>query len=323
MSNPLAEQAVKKMVSPGQKRQGKWRGGVIQIHVTRACDKACFGCTQGSQLAGNPGMITVDQFEQCCESLKGYPGVVGVFGGNPAMHPKFGELCEVLREHIPFEQCGLWCNNPLGKGAEMQKTFNPRYSNLNVHLDAAAFDEFKRDWPESKPFGLDKDSRHSPVYTAMRDYLSESFTEADMWDRIANCDINKHWSAMVGVFRGETRAWFCEIAGAQSILHQDDPEYPDTGVQVTPNWWRRPLESFQHQVEKHCPECGVPLRGKGVNAQSKDPSDKEQVSVTHKDIFSMKGGVTNRPVELVSSLYHIGVNRLERFTDYVQNRDKE
>ena len=87
-----AKEAISKMIAPGQKRSGIWRNGVLQIWVTRACDKACYHCTQGSNLGGKPGMITVDQFEEALKSLQcnekgGYFGVVGMFGGNPSIHP--------------------------------------------------------------------------------------------------------------------------------------------------------------------------------------------------------------------------------------------
>jgi hypothetical protein len=70
-----------------------------------------------------------------------------------------------------FEQRGLWCNHPKGNAKVMRETFNPRVSNLNVQLDREAYDEFKRDWPECMPVGLDKDSRHSPVYASMHDLM--------------------------------------------------------------------------------------------------------------------------------------------------------
>ena len=72
-------EALQKLIPPGQKRPGKPRGGVIQIWVTRACDRSCFGCTQGSNLAGPPGFITTEQFEQACISLKNYFGIIGIF----------------------------------------------------------------------------------------------------------------------------------------------------------------------------------------------------------------------------------------------------
>lgn len=319
------QEALSRMVAPGTRRSGKYREGVIQIHVTRACDKACFGCTQGSQLAsassrgGNPGMITLDQFETAVKSLVGYFGVVGVFGGNPALHPRFEELCDVLARHIPWEQRGLWCNNPINesKALAMRRTFNPSVSNLNVHLDGNAFELFRRHWPEARPVGSVHDSRHSPCYVAMKDvlkkdcpeclgkgYRTREFTQSEKgeypqheawiegpcstcrmtgkvydeemaWELISDCDINKHWSAMIGVFRGEVRAWFCEIAGAQAMLHQAEPDYPDTGLPLDdPSlkeapWWDYPMSAFSDQVNKHCHECSVPLRGYGELAQAK------------------------------------------------------
>jgi hypothetical protein len=338
-------QALSKMIAPGTPRPGKWRGGVIQIWTTRACDNSCFGCTQGSNLGGKPGMISVEQFEQACISLKGYYGVVGMFGGNPAMHTKFAQLCEVMRKHVPFEQRGLWCNNPITveNARIMKDTFNPSVSNLNCHLNAEAFKLFKAGWPQSMPFGLDRDSRHAPVHLAMKDVIPD---EGKRWELISGCDINQHWSAMIGVFRGELRAWFCEVAGAQSMLHQDDPDYPDTGIKlieiegelycgfehalrdpVDPNrdmikWWKLPMYYFKGQVNKHCHECGVPLRGMGELAMTEDGpgGGVEQTSATHAGIFKPKR--KERKVTIVSNLIELGTARVNKVTDYYRNGRK-
>lgn len=342
------QELLTKMVAPGQRRANKWLGGVIQIHVTRSCDKACYGCTQLSQLGGKTTFITPDQFRTACRSLKGYFGVVGLFGGNPALHPQFEALCEIMREEVPFEQRGLWCNNPINasKVSAMRQTFNPAVSNLNVHLDKAAYDLFKSGWPESMPFGLQKDSRHSPCYVAMKDLdqlpefdaqkrhvASRPNTEENRHALIADCDINQHWSAMIGVFRGKLRAWFCEIAGAQAMAHQDEPDYPDTGISievwdnppgsglnitaVDNTWWTLPMKDFAHQVRKHCHECSVPLRGYGELAQQADDKGKEQVSPTHASLFKPKR--KGRAVELVTTLDQVKPAALNKMIDYLGN----
>lgn len=314
------QECLSRMIAPGTPRARKWRNGVIQVHVTRACDLACLNCTQGSQLGGKLSFMTPPQFEVALLSLKDYFGVVGVFGGNPATSPHFAAYCDLLTKHIPLPQRGLWCNHPRGKGSVMRRTFNPGVSNLNVHLSQEAFDEFKRDWPESMPFGLKEDSRHSPPYVAMQDVIAD---EGRRWELISNCDINKHWSSLIGVFRGQLRAWFCEIAGAQAMLHQEDPSYPDTGIPLqdpdsgTPinlDWWRRPMQAFAQQVRHHCHACGVPLRGYGELAQA--PDGTEQVSATHADIYQPKR--KGRRVELVQMEEQLG-NRLQRMTDYIGN----
>lgn len=318
------DKALAMMVAPGDKRPSVWRGGVIQIHVTRACDLACFGCTQGSNLGGKPVMISVEDFEVACESLQGYWGVVGMFGGNPALHPKFEQLCEILRSHFPKEQCGLWCNNPRGKAATMRDTFNPRYSNLNVHCNQAAYDEFKLHWPECKPFGLE-DSSHSPPYVAMKDVIAD---EGKRWELISTCDINQNWSAMVCHVPGKgLRGFFCEIAGAQAMLHCNDPSWPDTGLHVNGGylptgedstymgpvvqWWQLGMEDYRDQVRQHCHACGIPLRRKGQLAVQ---GTTEEVSATHASIYKTK--VVGRSVELVQIDQGPKVRQV---TDYVGN----
>ena len=378
------QECLNKMVAPGTRRPGKYREGVIQIHVTRACDLACYNCTQASHLGGKTEFMSEEHFEQACLSLKDYFGVVGVFGGNPALSPHFARYCAIMREIIPFAQRGLWCNHPRGKGKFMRGTFNPAVSNLNVHLSQEAADEFKRDWPECHVVGLREDSRHSPPWVAMKDVLWKTcpqckgcgrfgddcskstdgmhffngtykgppmaciycgmemsktdcqmckatgkvYDESLAWELISDCPINKHWSAMIGVFRGQLRAWFCEIAGAQAMLHQDEPDYPDTGVAIgrveekdgTPRkqWWELPMGAFRDQVRKHCHECGVPLQGHGELAQSKDPDAKEQVSATYEAVYKLK---RRRPLQLVTEREQLG-KPLENMTRYIQNSKK-
>lgn len=349
------QEALSRMLAPGTPKPNKWRNGIIQVHITRACDRACYACTQGSNLGGKPIMITPENFEVAVKSLSGYFGVVGIFGGNPALHPQFPLLCEILTKHIAYEHRGLWCNHPMGHGKLMSKVFNPAVSNLNVHQSQEAYDEFKRDWPTSRPFGLESDSRHAPVFASMVDM--EVPTEK-RWELISDCDINHHWSALVGQFRGKPRAWFCEIAGAQSMLQQDlkckvcngsgeqkelpDSDnamifgrydtrpcdacfdgyvYPDTGLdpgQLYDGklWWQLPMQSYVHQVRQHCHHCAVPLRGYGQLANLE--GQHEQTTRTYLPIFKPK---RQRPVDLITSPEELG-EPLQLATDYIGNGKK-
>lgn len=336
--------AIAKMVPPSQRRPNIWRGGVLQIWITRACDLACFGCTQGSNLGGKPGMLTVEQFRTAVESLQGYFGVVGIFGGNPCLSPHFAGICEILAQNVPKAQRGLWCNHPRGKAEIIRRTFNPAVSNLNVHLVREAYDEFKTGWPECTRFlkGLDPswpeaialrknpkeykhrvgDARHSPPYVALQDIDQLPFpdgslrenTEENRWELISGCDINKHWSAIICSFRSQLRAYFCEIAGAQAMLHQHDANYPDLGLPVTPGWWKASMEAYAAQAAFHCHGCGIPLRGYGELAVG---GTTEQVSVTHQDIFKPKQ--PSREVQLVQLSTELSGQSLKRVTDYVEN----
>jgi hypothetical protein len=227
-------------------------------------------------------MMTPEQFEIACQSMEGYWGVLGVFGGNPAISPHFEEICLILRRYFPKSQCGLWSNNLCGKGRHARATFNPSVSNLNVHLDRDAYDEMRRDWPECRPVGLETDSRHSPPFVAMQDVIAD---EEERWRLIGQCDVNQTWSAMICVFRGELRGYFCELAGAQAMLHQHEPDYPHLGLPIVPGWWDQGMEAFDAQVRHHCMACGIPLRSLGEMAVG---GSVEHVSATHASIFKPK-----------------------------------
>lgn len=227
------------------------------------------------------------------------------------MHPQFERLCNILAEHFPKEQRGVWCNHPRGKGAVMRRTFDPAVSNLNVHQDQAAWDEFASDWPECRSVlkGLDADSRHSPPFVAMLDVIPD---EAERWKLISSCDVNRHWSAILCPVPGRgLRAYFCELAGAQAMLHGDAPGWPDLGMEAAPGWWRKPMAEFAEQVRFHCHRCGVPLRRFGQLANG---GDYEEVSQTHADIYAPK--VKDREVRLVQ--LDEGP-RLAKSTDYIEN----
>lgn len=318
------EQALQSFYPPWKARPNKpmGSGGVMQIHVTRACALACRNCTQGSNLRGKNTFMTPEQFEKAIASLEGYPYLIALFGGQPTLSPWFPEYCSIMRNKLPINQRGLWTNALNGWGAECRKTFYPVNCNLNVHTDQQAFEEFRRDWPEANIIGHSTDSRHGPVYVAMKDVIPD---EGERWRLISDCDIARNWSSMIGLFRGELRGWICEVMGAQSILHQDEPEYPDTGIPVVDwstgevsQWWKLPLKGFANQVRKHCHECGVPLRGYGLLSQ--DDTGSDQVSAIHASIYKPKR--KGHEIEVVTGLQQLGVGRLQEFTSYIQNGRK-
>ena len=297
--------AVNKLTAPSQRRPGVWRHGVLQVMVTRSCDLSCHGCTAGSNLVSRPATMSVDQFDEALASLEGYWGVVGMFGGNPCVHPQFDKLCERMRARLPFEQRGLWTNNLMGKGAHARITFNPKHSNINVHLNSEAYAEFERDWPEAlkaRPehttAGLTTDSRHGSPYISMKDL---GIPEEERWNLIGDCDISRWWSGMICLVRGELRGFACEIAGHMAALHGDNPDWegtgqpmPDIGVPIVPGWWKAPMAAYEQQVLTCCHNCAVPLRRPGQLAIG---GEVEEFSETHRAIARPK--VKSRPVAFV------------------------
>lgn len=287
-----------------------WMGGIIQIHITRVCDLSCVSCTQGSNLGGKPVIMNLENFEAAVISLRDYFGVVGIFGGNPCMHPEFPEICEILAHFIPKERRGLWSNNLRGNGHLCRKVFNPNVSNLNVHMNRDAYNEMIRDWPECNPIGLMDDSRHSPPFVAMDDI--EGLSEDQKVSMINNCDINQLWSAMICQVNNQPLGYFCELMGAQSMLHNDD----STGIDVRswPDWWKRDLLDYTQQIVRHCFKCGIPLKGMGDLAVT---GSKEYVSKTHLPIYKLKNG-KDKTLYLINTLDQLH-GSVPRATDYIKN----
>lgn len=306
----------KTMKAPADKRAG-WL--VLQVMITRACSESCYHCSQGSNLAGKNAVMTVDEFETAIKSLAGFPGTIGVFGGQPTLHPRFPEICEIMRANVPYLQRGIWTNALNGHGPVCRITYNPSRSNCNVHTNAANYAEFERDWPEAlsarrehTTSGRDRDSVHSSPWVAIQDVISD---EAERWKLIGNCSINQYWSAIVGTVPGRgLRGYFCEIAYAQASLHataEDSDQWPDLGTAVTPGWWKAKIETFEPQIRLHCHSCGLAMDRPGQLAIG---GEVEEFSRTHAAIARPK--VRDRPVQMIETIGMTG-RRAEPSTNYL------
>lgn len=239
------------------------RNDTIQIIVTTACDLFnCSNCTQLLPFRKDARHMSVECFRKAVESVLEWPGVVALFGGNPCAHPRFEELCAILRELIPEQRRrGLWSNALMGKGGVVRETFYPHGRfNLNAHADAEAAREID-EWLPGKLIETSRNrlSWHSPVLMSRQDL---GLTEAAWVGLRESCDINQTWSAAIRQGEdGEPYAYFCEVAAAL-----DGVRGVNNGIRATPGWWREKMLFFERQVRNCCdgggsgPSCGVPLR---------------------------------------------------------------
>lgn len=286
------------MKAPGDYRPGIWRGRVLQIKVGNFCDLDCSNCSVGVGIAKNLKrifMMTPEQFRAACRSLAGFPGVIGMFGGNPCIHPKFEELCEIFREEIPNkDQRGLWSNNLRGHGEICRETFSPEHSNLNVHGVRDAWDEIRRVWPEAKPIpaGLNAVSHHGPIFGSMLDL---GVSEKEMWERVSKCYVNQTWSAEITVVAGQLQGYFCEVAATMAELEND----PSRGTLIVPGWWNKPIDTFKEQVNHFCSKCLIAMNPKKV---PDDQSVPEQYTATWHPVMV---NIKRRNMQQVTTLEEI------------------
>jgi hypothetical protein len=296
----IPQQQLERMKHPGAER-GSAIHGVIQVIVTNRCDLRCSNCTQHIAYQPERFWMTPENFRTAVESLQDYPGIVGVFGGNPCLHPQFPELCRIIAEVLPDKRRrGLWSNNVNGHGEIIRDTFG--YFNLNVHGAHTKATEIHATVPGVRVWGDDHQSVHAPVLTAVSDLVPDA---DQMWDMIGHCDINQRWSAAITEQHGQLRAYFCEVAASFAGMYDDDT----TGEPVTAGWWRRLMDDWRGQVERWCPGCGVPARLAG----RPDVDQIDDISERHRERveLTVRG---SRTTVIHTSM--TGEKRTHEVTDY-------
>jgi hypothetical protein len=242
--NVFRERAIANMLSPYEMQ-------IIQIDITNKCDLACSNCTRLLENQNTFWEITPENFRLAVRSLEGFPGIIGMMGGNPAMHRDFKELCDIFVEEVPNKnQRGLFTNNIFKHADVAKKVFG--FINMNTHGSQRGIKSLEA--LRSRGLYHWGYSSHSPLLTAGKDL----FEEEEIWDRISKCDVNHEWSASIVHNRGKLRAYFCEVAASFDLARGTD-----NGIDPVPGWWRRNLSEFEDQIALFCPGCGVPAKLKG------------------------------------------------------------
>lgn len=227
---------------------------IIQVVITTACDRNCSNCTQLLPFRKDYRFMSPECFAQAIGSLREWPGIVALFGGNPCVHPMFGEFCRMLADTIAPEHRGLWTNNVFKHGAIAAETFSQGRLNLNAHGDAEAYAEMNRWFPGKVITG--SDTQHSMHAGILVDRHDLGMTDGEWVSRRERCDINQKWSGAVVQRDGKPYAYFCEVAAAL-----DGVRHENHGVPALNGWWRNTMAEFGDQVRQCCDRgCAVPLR---------------------------------------------------------------
>lgn len=203
---------------------------IIQIDVTNACHNRCSNCTRLIGHHHKPFFMDLDQYRQAVDSLVDFPGMVGMIGGEPLLHPQFEKMCRYLEQKIEDpKRRGLWSTVPkeTKHGTFIREVFGNLF--LNDHTVSSIL--------------------HQPVLVAAKDVVPEP---KRMWELIDNCWVQTLWSATIT----PKGAFFCEVAAAFDMLFDGPGGWP-----VEPGWWKREPSQFTDQKERWCPHCGcaVPL----------------------------------------------------------------
>ncbi len=201
---------------------------LIQIEITNACIHQCLHCTRFVGHHGKPYFMDLGTFEKALDSLEGYPGGVGVMGGEPTLHPKFREICEILRTKMPLEKRFLWTSGY--KWKEYRDIIRQTFAENIYYNDHE-----------------DDTQKHQPLLIAMEDVLDD---RAFMRTLIDKCWIQEKWSPSINPKGG----FFCEVAAAMDMLFDGPGGYP-----LEKGWWKRTVKDFEDQINRYCFRCSAAL----------------------------------------------------------------
>lgn len=289
---------------------------IIQIDITNACFNKCSNC---SRFCGNhkqPFFMDWNTFRRACESLYDFPGMIGVMGGEPTLHPNFdrfirfysncfrrgSKLTENVNEPI-VDICAHRNSNwefVKGRRRGLWTSFGPGYSK---HF------ELIRDVFE---YQCVNDHKHPGKHQASQvTYKELGISDEEFITLRDNCWLQNKWSASIT----PKGAFFCEVAGALDMLFDGPGGWP-----IEQGWWRREVKDFGSQLD-WCKICGfclpVPMGPSNTEADIVSPEwDKKLDEIGSKKkrvvIDLQKYDRTKHVVNQNAEPYLIGASNQQR-----------
>ena len=226
---------------------------IIQIDITNACHKACSNCTRFCGEHPKPFFMDVDTFKKAVDSMEGFPGIVGIIGGEPTLHPQFGEMMEYYASKVEDPHPPAFIGHPTPSFKEYSRTvkyMNGRKRGLFSSLGEGYYRNFEQ---IQDVFAYQSLNDHQTVSThqAILVTRKELGIPDEEWFKLRdNCWIQNIWSASIT----PKGAFFCEIAGCLDMLFDGPGGWP-----IEPGWWKRKPSEFGDQLN-WCEMCSVALR---------------------------------------------------------------
>ena len=216
---------------------------IILVDVTNACMRRCTGCMRMCNHRTVSWFADMDWLRDMLNALMEFRGVVGLFGGEPLLHPCFGEIAALVRELFGEQQRspGEVDVNEVGRirsGIGLWTTAEPSLWAVHAEDVRRSF-SFVRINDHLGPV------RHYPVLVCPGDL---GYTRDEL-DALPPCWVSRCCASSVTPWG----AYFCEVAGAlDGFLKLGLGESPCAG------WWRTAADD-QRVL---CEFCGarLPLR---------------------------------------------------------------
>lgn len=277
---------------------------VIQIEVTNACVNTCSNCTRFCGHHKKPFFMDYKTFCRAVDSVLDHPGLIGVIGGEPTIHPDFPRMCRYLRDKLPEDQrpdrgsMKLPTDSfvevrreleldkyeiypyadgprPIIQGAGLWTSMTSKYrDNYEIIQDVFNFQNLNDHYNVSY---------HQPVLISRKDM---GIGDKEWLQLREKCWVNQQWSSSVT----PKGCFFCEVAAALDFMYEGPG-----GLPIEKGWWKRPIEDFAEQF-LWCEYCGIPLETFARDARDKidDISDTNYEKMSRMDNIRLADEKINR-----------------------------
>ena len=235
------------MISPSRQK-------VIQIDITNACHNRCSHCTRFVGHHKKPFFMDISTFKRAVDSLAFFPGMVGIMGGEPTIHPDFATMTKYLakarpekpietKDHIsPIKSFGVYANRHISR-------IQGRKKGLWSSLGLGYYKHFEL-IQDTYKYQCLNDHRHNGEHISLLITRKELGIPDDEWVKLRNnCWVQKEWSASIT----PKGAFFCEVAAALDMLYGGPGGWP-----IEHGWWKREPKEFGEQL-KWCDICSACL----------------------------------------------------------------
>lgn len=251
----------------------------VQVEITNRCFMQCSNCTRFCAHQSNPFDMDVHTFDLAVSSLRDHPGMVGIMGGEPTLHPDFRRLMGVYRATIDPGRKYELLRTPV---ADLAAYRDRHCASLNHRrglwsATGPKFLEYLELISETFGYWCLNDHSHQGRHQALLVARRDLGVPDDVWYRLRDrCWLQRSWSSSIT----PAGCYFCEVAAAIDwTLFGGRHGWP-----IEPDWWKRNPADFGRQLEL-CEFCAAPL-----NVPDRLPADaKDDVSPTTARLLTLAG----------------------------------
>jgi hypothetical protein len=234
---------------------------IIQIDITNACTKKCSNCTRFCGNHRKPFMMDFDTFKRAVDSMEGFPGIVGIMGGEPTLHPQFEEFVRYFASKFGTPGVLENARGPVKdfNGHIVRDVFDIDHSNRRGLWSILGKRYYEHYELIQEVFGYQAINDHaSPSeHAALLITRKELGIPDDEWVKLRDaCWIQNLWSASIH----PKGAFFCEVAAALDATFDGPGGWP-----IEKGWWKRKPEDFKEQLQ-WCEMCSACLKVPSRNA---------------------------------------------------------